>query len=105
MKTQLVSSPSKVSKKQANTTTSSAPLRESITSEGTGQKLINLLDECWVKGVWLQSQTFRDNAFIVALAASEGFITTKGIASDSYYDRWLITDRGIQWLQQNKKKK
>ena len=65
--------------------------------------LISILTEAWVKGLWLQSQMYRDYSFVVAMAASEGYITTKGIGSDSYWDRWLITERGLAWLKENKK--
>lgn len=68
--------------------------------EKHGQKLTDVLKEAWVHGIWLQSDFFRKNAFYVAIAASEGFITTKGL-DNSYWDRWLITPEGLECLWQS----
>jgi len=53
-----------------------------------------------VDGIWLQGVVARSHRFEIALAASEGLITTKGL-DGSYWDRWLITEKGMKWL--NKK--
>jgi hypothetical protein len=53
-----------------------------------------------VDGIWLQGLLARSHRFEIALAASEGLITTKGL-DGSYWDRWLITEKGMKWL--NKK--
>jgi len=65
--------------------------------EPTGQRLIEILKKSWVDGIWLQGNLARSHRFEIALAASEGFITTKG-TTGKYYDRWLITARGLAWL-------
>jgi hypothetical protein len=57
----------------------------------------HVLLEAWVNGIFLQSQFFRDNSFDVAVCASEGLITTKGI-DGSYHNRWLITPKGLSAL-------
>lgn len=59
----------------------------------------HVLEEAWVRGISLQSDFFRQNAFDVAVCASEGWITTKGI-DGSYHNRWLITPKGLTelWL-------
>jgi hypothetical protein len=62
--------------------------------------MINVLKEAWVRGIWLQSDFFRNNAFDVAAAASEGYITTKGL-NGTYWDRWLITPKGLDYLWQH----
>jgi hypothetical protein len=53
-----------------------------------------------VDGIWLQGNLARSHRFEIAIAASEGLITTKGL-DNSYWDRWLITEKGMTWL--NKK--
>ncbi len=95
--------PLKALSEPENISQSTARSRVSLKTEGIGQTLTKILTEAWVKGLWLQSQMFRDNPFVVAMAASEGYITTKGIGSDSYWDRWLITERGLAWLKENKR--
>jgi len=73
---------------------------ESIKSEVHGQRLTNVLKKAWVDGIWLQSDLARSHSFEVALASSEGLITSKGL-NGTYWNRWLITERGMAWL--NKK--
>ena len=87
-------------KKQANILNSDAQLTESIKSEAHGQRLTNVLKKAWVDGIWLQSDLARSHSFEVALASSEGLITSKGL-NGTYWNRWLITERGMAWL--NKK--
>ena len=57
----------------------------------------HILTKAWVEGIYLQSTFFRENAFDVAVCASEGWITTKGL-NDSYHNRWLITPKGLTVL-------
>ena len=83
-----------------NTLNSDAQLQESSRSETTGPRLTEVLKKSWVDGIWLQGLVARSHRFEIALAASEGLITTKGL-DGSYWDRWLITEKGMKWL--NKK--
>ena len=83
-----------------NTLNSDAQLQESSRSETTGPKLTEVLKKSWVDGIWLQGLVARSHRFEIALAASEGLITTKGL-DGTYWDRWLITEKGMKWL--NKK--
>lgn len=83
-----------------NTLNSDAQLQESTRSEVIGPKLTEVLKKSWVDGIWLQGLVARSHRFEIALAASEGLITTKGL-DGTYWDRWLITEKGMKWL--NKK--
>ena len=83
-----------------NTLNSDAQLQESSRSETIGPRLTEVLKKSWVDGIWLQGLVARSHRFEIALAASEGLITTKGL-DGSYWDRWLITEKGMKWL--NKK--
>ena len=83
-----------------NTLNSDARLQESSKSETIGPRLTEVLKKSWVDGIWLQGLVARSHRFEIALAASEGLITTKGL-DGSYWDRWLITEKGMKWL--NKK--
>ena len=83
-----------------NTLNSDAQLQESSRSETIGPRLTEVLKKSWVDGIWLQGLIARSHRFEIALAASEGLITTKGL-DGSYWDRWLITEKGMKWL--NKK--
>ena len=80
-----------------NILNSDARLQESSRSETTGPRLTEVLKKCWVDGIWLQGNVARSHRFEIALAASEGLITTKGL-DGSYWDRWLITTKGMKWL-------
>ena len=83
-----------------NTLNSDAQLQESSRQETIGPRLTEVLKKSWVDGIWLQGLIARSHRFEIALAASEGLITTKGL-DGSYWDRWLITEKGMKWL--NKK--
>ena len=83
-----------------NTFNSDAQLQASTKSEVIGPRLTEVLKKSWVDGIWLQGLVARSHRFEIALAASEGLITTKGL-DGTYWDRWLITEKGMKWL--NKK--
>ncbi len=65
--------------------------------ETTGLKLIDVLRRAWIHPFKTQSDFARENANFVAMAASDGLITTK-VATGLYGDRWLITDIGINHI-------
>lgn len=54
-----------------------------------------VLDRAWRRPFTVSSQFSRQGAFFVGLAASEGFITTN-CGEDTWGNRWLITERGME---------
>lgn len=65
--------------------------------ETTGQTLTDVLRRAWRKPFKLKSDYARDNAHFIAMAASDGFITTR-IAAGLYGHVWHITPKGIGHL-------
>lgn len=59
------------------------------------------LEKAWKGGIALQSQFFRDNPKVVALAASLGFITSVE-PSGNFGGVWRITPSGCSILFQQK---
>ena len=53
-----------------------------------------VLDRAWRTPFTVRSRFARDGAALVALAASEGFITTN-FGDDTWGDKWLITEQGM----------
>ena len=60
--------------------------------------LVEVLTRAWMAPFKTKSDFARMNADVVAMAASDGFITTR-IATGLYGPRWLITAKGIAHLQ------
>lgn len=54
-----------------------------------------VLDRAWRQPFTLKSDFARTGAFHVALAASEGFISTK-VDVETWGKRWLITEVGME---------
>jgi hypothetical protein len=54
-----------------------------------------VLDRAWRNPFTVKSDFARDGALHVAIAASEGFITTK-VETDSWGRRWCITEVGME---------
>lgn len=63
-------------------------------------RLHTLLDTIWREKVSVSSNIARNNAQVVAMAASMGLITTKTGVS-TYANAWQITTRGLSWLQKD----
>jgi hypothetical protein len=61
------------------------------------QEVTEVLERAWRGGFTVQSQFFRDNPVIVALCASEGYITTL-ISQDAFGKTWRLTPEGTQKL-------
>jgi hypothetical protein len=61
------------------------------------QEVTAVLERAWRGGFSVQSQFFRDNAIIVALCASEGYITTL-MTQDTFGKTWRLTPEGTQKL-------
>jgi len=53
-----------------------------------------ILDRAWRKPFTVSSKFARQNAFLVALCASEEFITTN-CGEDVWGNRWLISEHGM----------
>ena len=69
--------------------------------QDTGVQVTEVLEKAWAGGFSVQSQFFRDNAVIVALCASEGYITTI-INQDSFGKIWRLTPEGTAKLFENR---
>ncbi len=63
----------------------------------TGLKLTEVLRRAWIASFKTKSDFARENADFVAMAASDGLITTR-IATGLYGASWLITAKGINHL-------
>lgn len=59
--------------------------------------IVHVLDKAWKEPFKLRSNFARTYADVVAMAASDGFITTK-IAEGFYGTRWIITPAGLSHL-------
>lgn len=95
-------------KKQAALSTLKSPLPQSIPWEELGlrrteideyiENLVSIyivLDRAWRNPFTVKSDFARDGALHIAIAASEGFITTK-VDTDSWGRRWCITEIGME---------
>lgn len=60
-------------------------------------KLIDILDRAWRKPFKTKSDFARNNADMIAMAASDGYITTK-MAVGLYARQWNITPKGLSHL-------
>ena len=99
-------------KKQAALSESKSPLAQNIPWAKLGiqptkvdaylENLVSLyivLDRSWRNPFTVKSDFAREGALHVAIASSEGFISTK-IDTDSWGRRWLITEVGMEVKQE-----
>lgn len=99
-------------KKQAALSELKSPSAQNIPWEALGVKhtevdaylenLVSLyicLDRSWRNPFTVKSDFAREGALHVAIAASEGFISTK-IDAESWGRRWLITEVGMEVKQE-----
>ena len=63
----------------------------------TGKTLTDILSRAWNAPFTTKSDFARENADLIAMAASDGFITTR-IATGLYGRTWHITPSGLQHL-------
>ncbi|MRN66393.1 hypothetical protein GJU92_07855 [Brucella sp. 10RB9213] len=63
----------------------------------TGKKLTDVLSRAWHSPFKTKSDFARENADAIAMAASDGLITTR-IATGLYGREWRVTAAGIQHL-------
>ena len=85
--------------KLASSSTSNAPSQPNTRSVATGPKRIDenlktVLIEAWRNSFTTKSDFSRDFADFVAMAASQGLITTK-IGGQLYGREWNITPKGL----------
>jgi hypothetical protein len=59
--------------------------------------LADVLEQAWLKPFKTKSDFARDHADIVAMAASDGLLTTK-VATGLYQRQWILTPRGLSHL-------
>jgi hypothetical protein len=67
-------------------------------SETTGGTLTEILLRAWKTPFRTKSDFAREYAELIAMAASDGLITTK-IATGMYGRDWLITAKGLEKLR------
>lgn len=60
-------------------------------------KIVDILDRCWRKPPKTKSDFARENADLIAMAASDGLITTK-LATGLYQRIWVVTPQGLSYL-------
>lgn len=81
---------------------SGVPWIPAIQSELRGliltEELIDVLTEAWKRGFTVQSNFAREQAEVVAMAASLGFITTR-VMPTVFSRNWQITSIGLSWLE------
>jgi hypothetical protein len=70
-------------------------------SPGANEQLLQLLDMAWQDGFSIQSNFARNNAELVAMAASLQLITTR-VNRDVFSREWQITVKGHKWLNEAK---
>ena len=73
--------------------------RSSATKSDPETRLATLLDLVWRVKVSVKSTHARDNADIVAMAASLHMLTTKTGVS-TFANEWQITNTGLSWLNE-----
>jgi hypothetical protein len=59
--------------------------------------MIDVLDRCWKKPPKTKSDFAREYADLMAMAASDGLITTK-LATGLYQRIWVLTPKGLSYL-------
>lgn len=68
-------------------------------SDGRGLTLTDVLEQAWMWGFDVQSNFFRTNAQLVAMAATLGLITT--MTPKGFGKTWRITLKGLDtWLSE-----
>ena len=71
---------------------------ESSRRASTGAKLTDILYHAWKAPFTTKSDFARCWADLVAMAASDGFITTR-LATGLYDNSWKITARGLRYME------
>lgn len=64
----------------------------------TGAKLTDILYHAWKAPFTTKSDYARFHADLVAMAASDGFITSR-LATGLYDNQWKITARGLRYME------
>ena len=66
-------------------------------SDRTGPRLTDVLERAWKTGFSTKSDFARSHADLIAMGASEGYLTTK-IAAGYFGRQWQITPAGLRHL-------
>jgi|DEB0MinimDraft_3_1074331.scaffolds.fasta_scaffold01359_14 hypothetical protein len=61
------------------------------------QKIYKVLHRAWEQGFTTKSKFARDQANLIAIAAGEGFITTR-LGEEVWGNNWLLTDAGADFM-------
>lgn len=69
--------------------------------EVDAKELGGVLNVAWRQGIAVQGRFFRDNANLVAAAASMNLLTTL-TASNTFGNTWRITSKGLRLLNEVK---
>jgi hypothetical protein len=65
--------------------------------------LSKVLVECWINRVMVSSNLARELSAAVGIAASCGYITTRRGRGELFGRQWLITRKGLEWLDDSEK--
>jgi hypothetical protein len=60
-------------------------------------RMVDVLDRAWKKPFKTKSDFARENADLIAMAASDGLLTIK-LATGLYQRQWNVTPRGLSYL-------
>jgi hypothetical protein len=60
-------------------------------------RIMDVLENAWLKPFKTKSDFAREHADLIAMAASDGLLTTK-IATGLYQRHWLLTPKGLSLL-------
>lgn len=61
--------------------------------------MYEVLIESWAGGFTTKSKFAREAANIIAVAATEGLITTR-LEEEVWGNRWMITEKGMQFMKE-----
>ena len=64
-------------------------------------RLMGVCDTAWKDSFAVSSRFARENAELVAMAASLQLITTR-VTKDVFSRDWQITSKGLRWLNEHK---
>jgi hypothetical protein len=91
----------------ASASTSTVNIRLEMTGhkptdvESVNARLMAVCDMAWSDSFAVSSRFARENAELVAMAASLQLITTR-VTKDVYSRDWQITTKGLRWLNEHK---
>ena len=87
----------------SSSTAKRPPAKAGETHTDVEERLHRALKACWRENVRVKSDFARKEADIIAMAASLQLITTK-IGKQRFAKTWLITSKGLTWLNEEEDK-